>query len=90
MSETDVTLAIIGLAILPEPFKRGLAPLTVEQLALCAAPNLRSINELARHIIAVRAAQVGSMVSWTKAVKTSVPSLSGICPIARHARRVNS
>jgi uncharacterized damage-inducible protein DinB len=31
------------------------APLTAEQLALRAAPHLRSIDELARHIIGVRA-----------------------------------
>jgi uncharacterized damage-inducible protein DinB len=33
----------------------ALAPLTPEQLALRAAPQLRSIEELARHIIGVRA-----------------------------------
>lgn len=48
------------------PFYRGwdgyqqhlvaaLAPLTAEQLRLEAAPHLRSIDQLARHIIAVRA-----------------------------------
>jgi uncharacterized damage-inducible protein DinB len=34
---------------------KALAPLSNEQLALRAAPNLRSIDELALHIIAVRA-----------------------------------
>ena len=33
----------------------ALAPLSLDQLALSAAPNLRSIDELACHIIAVRA-----------------------------------
>ena len=35
--------------------KESLAPLTGEQLALRAAPHLRSIEELARHIIGMRA-----------------------------------
>jgi uncharacterized damage-inducible protein DinB len=33
----------------------ALAPLSLEQLALRAAPSLRSIDELARYVIAVRA-----------------------------------
>ncbi len=34
---------------------QALAPLSLEQLALRTAPSLRSIDELARHVIAVRA-----------------------------------
>jgi uncharacterized damage-inducible protein DinB len=33
----------------------ALTPLSLDQLSLSAAPNLRSIDELARHIIALRA-----------------------------------
>lgn len=57
MSETNVTLAIIsqGWQTYQNRLSEALAPLSLEQLALCAAPNLRSIDELALHIIAVRA-----------------------------------
>jgi len=57
MSETNVTLAIMsqGWQTYQNLLSEALAPLSVEQLALCAASNLRSINELACHIIAVRA-----------------------------------
>src|SRR5215469_8109469 len=58
MSETSETLAFItsGWQNYQKHLSRALARLTPEQLALRAAPNLRSIEELARHIIAVRAA----------------------------------
>ena len=51
------TLAFItsGWQNYQKQVSRALARLTPEQLALRAAPNLRSIEELARHIIAVRA-----------------------------------
>ena len=57
MSETNVTLAIMsqGWQTYQKRLSEALAPLSAEQLALCAAPNLRSIAELARHIIVVRA-----------------------------------
>ena len=57
MSETNVTLAIMsqGWQSYQNHLSEALAPLSAEQLALSAAPNLRSIDELARHIIAVRA-----------------------------------
>jgi uncharacterized damage-inducible protein DinB len=57
MSETNVTLAIMsqGWQTYQNRLIEALTPLSLEQLALCAAPNLRSIDELARHIIAVRA-----------------------------------
>src|SRR5437667_11483843 len=57
MSETNVTLAIMsqGWQTYQKRLSEALAPLSAEQLALCAAPNLRSIAELASHIIAVRA-----------------------------------
>jgi uncharacterized damage-inducible protein DinB len=55
--ETNVTLAIMteGWQAYQEQLSAALAPLTPEQLALRAAPGLRSIEELARHIIGVRA-----------------------------------
>lgn len=57
MSETNITLAIMteGWEAYQNALSKALAPLSAEQLALRAAPNLRSIDELARHIIAVRA-----------------------------------
>ncbi|GER90005.1 hypothetical protein KDW_41670 [Dictyobacter vulcani] len=56
MSETSETLAffIQGWQHYQEQLCKALAPLSAEQLALRAAPNLRSIGELAGHIIAVR------------------------------------
>jgi uncharacterized damage-inducible protein DinB len=61
MSEThelNETLAIMteGWQTYQDRLSAALAPLTPEQLALRAAPDLRSIEELARHIIRVRAA----------------------------------
>jgi uncharacterized damage-inducible protein DinB len=57
MSDTNITLAIMteGWQAYQSKLSTALAPLSNEQLALRAAPNLRSIDELARHIIAVRA-----------------------------------
>ena len=57
MSETNVTLAIMteGWQTYQIRLSEALAVLSLDQLALRAAPNLRSIDELARHIIAVRA-----------------------------------
>ena len=57
MTDPNITLAFMteGWQVYQEKLSKALAPLTDEQLALRAAPNLRSINELARHIIAVRA-----------------------------------
>ena len=57
MSDTNVTLAIIsqGWQAYQNRLSAALAPLTLEQIALRAAPDLRSIDELARHVIAVRA-----------------------------------
>ena len=57
MSETSETLAFFtqGWHNYQKHLSRALARLTPEQLALRAAPHLRSIEELARHIIAVRA-----------------------------------
>lgn len=54
---------------------KAVAPLTAEQLALRAAPNLRSIGTLTAHIIAARvwwyhnvmgegSVELGSMVTW--------------------------
>jgi uncharacterized damage-inducible protein DinB len=57
MGETNVTLAIIteGWQTYQDRLSSALSPLTPEQLALRAAPQLRSVEELARHIIGVRA-----------------------------------
>jgi uncharacterized damage-inducible protein DinB len=57
MSETSETLAFFttGWHNYQQHLSRALARLTPEQLALRAAPHLRSIGELARHLIAVRA-----------------------------------
>jgi uncharacterized damage-inducible protein DinB len=57
MGDANVTLAIMteGWHTYQARLREALAPLSPEQLGLRAAPNLRSIDELARHIIAVRA-----------------------------------
>jgi uncharacterized damage-inducible protein DinB len=57
MSDTNVTLAIMteGWRAYQTLLSEALAPLTPEQLALRTAPHLRSIDELACHIISVRA-----------------------------------
>ncbi|GLV60590.1 hypothetical protein KDH_74090 [Dictyobacter sp. S3.2.2.5] len=57
MGETGETLAFFteGWQYHQSQLSATLARLTPEQLALRAAPNLRSIGELACHIIAVRA-----------------------------------
>ncbi len=57
MSETSETLAFFaeGWHNYQKHLSKALARLTPEQLALRAAPHLRSIEELAHHIIAVRA-----------------------------------
>jgi uncharacterized damage-inducible protein DinB len=57
MSETNETLAFFtqGWHNYQKQLSRYLAQLTPEQLALRAAPQLRSIEELARHVVAVRA-----------------------------------
>ena len=57
MNETNITLAIMieGWQAYQNNLSKALAPLSDEQLALRAGSNLRSIDELARHLIAVRA-----------------------------------
>jgi uncharacterized damage-inducible protein DinB len=57
MSETSETLAFFtqGWQNYQNQVSIALARLSPEQLALRAAPDLRSIDELARHVIAVRA-----------------------------------
>lgn len=56
MNETSETLAFFtqGWQNYQNQLSIALARLSPEQLALRAAPNLRSIDELARHIIGVR------------------------------------
>jgi uncharacterized damage-inducible protein DinB len=53
--------------------KEAIAPLTDEQLALRAAPNLRSIRELAEHIVGAR---VGWFVNFLSEGGDSMQSLS--------------
>ena len=57
MSETSETLAFFtqGWQNYQHQLSIALARLSPQQLALRAAPDLRSIDELARHVIAVRA-----------------------------------
>jgi uncharacterized damage-inducible protein DinB len=57
MDNTNVTLAMIteGWQAYQAQLSEALTPLTPEQVALRAAPHLRSIDELACHIISVRA-----------------------------------
>lgn len=57
MTDTNITLAMMteGWQTYQRELSKALAPLSPEQLALRAAPHLRSIGELARHIIAARA-----------------------------------
>src|SRR5689334_13723355 len=57
MHEMNITLAMMteGWQTYQSKLSNALAPLSNEQLALRAAPNLHSIGELACHIIAVRA-----------------------------------
>jgi len=57
MSETSETLAFFtqGWQNYQNQLSIALARLSPEQLALRAAPDLRSIDELTRHVIAVRA-----------------------------------
>lgn len=57
MGEINPTLGIMtqGWQTYQDHISAALAPLSAEQLALRAATNLRSIDELACHIIGVRA-----------------------------------
>jgi uncharacterized damage-inducible protein DinB len=57
MSEANPTLALMtqGWDAYQRLLAEALEPLTLEQSTLRAAPDLRSIDELARHIIRVRA-----------------------------------
>jgi len=78
MAEDDVTLTTFYTQwkAYQEHIKESIAPLTAEQLALRAAPNLRSIGENAAHIVGCRAgwfthvlgedggAEVKAIASW--------------------------
>jgi uncharacterized damage-inducible protein DinB len=57
VSEANVTLGIMseGWQTYQQKLIDALAPLSAEQLALRAMPSLRSIEQLARHMISVRA-----------------------------------
>src|SRR5258707_7310454 len=57
MGNANITLAIMteGWQKYQSELSKALDPLSPEQLALRAAPHLRSIGELARHMIAARA-----------------------------------
>jgi uncharacterized damage-inducible protein DinB len=52
---TSLTTFYKGWDVYQQELSKAIAPLSPEQLALRAAPNLRSIQEIATHIIAVRA-----------------------------------
>ncbi len=57
MGNANITLAIMteGWQTYQSELSKALAPLSPEQLAFRAAPYLRSIGELARHMIVARA-----------------------------------
>ncbi|HEU5369396.1 MAG TPA: DinB family protein [Ktedonobacterales bacterium] len=57
MAEENFTLSTFYTSwkAYQDHIKEAIAPLTAEQLALRAAPNLRSVGENARHIIGCRA-----------------------------------
>jgi uncharacterized damage-inducible protein DinB len=57
VSEPNVTLGIMteGWQTYQQKLIEALAPLSAEQLALRAAPSLRSIEQIARHMVSVRA-----------------------------------
>src|SRR5260370_16470925 len=57
MTDTNMSVAVMteGWQTYQSELSKALAPLSPEQLALRAAPHLRSIGELARHMIAARA-----------------------------------
>jgi uncharacterized damage-inducible protein DinB len=57
MTTDQASLAAIydGWRTYQQVLSRALAPLTAEQLELRAAPRLRSVGEIARHIIGARA-----------------------------------
>jgi uncharacterized damage-inducible protein DinB len=57
VSEANVTLRIMseGWQTYQQKLIEALAPLSAEQLALRAMPSLRSIEQLARHMVSVRA-----------------------------------
>src|SRR5215813_2081641 len=65
MGNANITLAILteDWQTYQSELSKALAPLSSEQLALRAAPHLRSIGELARHMIAARAEMVNDAKS---------------------------
>ena len=54
-NHTSLTTFYKGWDVYQQELSKAIAPLMPEQLALRAAPHLRSISEIATHIIAVRA-----------------------------------
>ena len=94
MSEVSETLAFFaqGWQNYQNQLSIAIARLTPEQLALRAAPNLRSIYELACHVIAVRAGwfyfnlqegdeEFGAFASWSDAdspARTASELVSGL------------
>jgi uncharacterized damage-inducible protein DinB len=77
MTENHTTLATFykGWEVYQEELTKAIAPLSPDQLALLAAPHLRSIGVLAAHIISARVwwfqnimgegnADLAPMVSW--------------------------
>ncbi len=74
MSETSETLAFFtrGWQNYQKQLSKALARLTPELLALRATPNLRSIEELVLHIIAVRAGWFHFQRVFWNAVKNRI------------------
>ena len=54
-NQAEIDVIIDNWAIYQEQIVRALAPLTADQLALRAAPHLRSIGEIGAHMVAARA-----------------------------------
>jgi len=89
MSETSETLAFFtqGWQNYQNQLSIALARLSPEQLALRAAPDLRSIDELARHVIACGLG--GSTIIWKRAMRTSALFMSGMGLVVYHAPRMS-
>lgn len=81
---TSLTMFYQGWDVYQQELNKAIAPLSPEQLALRATPHLRSILEIATHIIAVRARwfhdlmgegneDIASIAGWDRA---GAPALS--------------
>lgn len=81
MEQTSLAATYQGWDIYQQHLTKAVAPLTLEQLALRAAPHLRSIGELTTHIIGARARwfhrlmgeggpQMADLMAWDRPVMT--------------------